>query len=153
MRVIKSVLSGLLISSSLCASIHLTNPFEDFFAKTRDSFFHGGPRIDISETKTSIVLALEVPGYEKDDIIISVAPDGRSVKVEGERRQTVEEQNDDLIYHKREISKQHFAITQSLACPVTEEGAVATIKNGILTIMLPKVEKNATCRLIPIHQE
>jgi HSP20 family protein len=106
------------------------------------------PCMDVSETKDSLIAKLEVPGMDPRDIQISLQENLLTIK--GEKRQDQEEQ--DEHYHRVERTYGMFA--RSVRLPVTVDGSkvVATFKNGLLTITLPKTptSKGTT---IPIKAE
>ncbi len=106
------------------------------------------PCMDVSETKDSLIAKLEVPGMDPRDIQISLQENLLTVK--GEKWQDQKEQ--DEHYHRVERTYGRFA--RSVRLPVTVDGSkvVATFKNGLLAITLPKTptSKGTT---IPIKAE
>jgi len=106
------------------------------------------PSMDISETKDSLIAKLEVPAMDPKDIQISLQENLLTIK--GEKRQEQEEKEEH--YHRVERTYGMFA--RSVRLPVTVDGSkvVATFKNGLLTITLPKTptSKGTT---IPIKSE
>jgi HSP20 family protein len=106
------------------------------------------PSMDVSETKDSLIAKLEVPGMDPRDIQISLQENLLTIK--GEKRQDQEEKEEH--YHRVERTYGMFA--RSVRLPVTVDGSkvVATFKNGLLTVTLPKTpaSKGTT---IPIKAE
>ena len=106
------------------------------------------PSMDVSETKDSLIVKLEVPAMDPKDIQISLQENLLTIK--GEKRQEQEEKEEH--YHRVERTYGMFA--RSVRLPVTVDGSkvVATFKNGLLTITLPKTptSKGTT---IPIKAE
>ena len=106
------------------------------------------PYMDVSETKDSLMAKLEVPGMDPRDIQISLQENLLTIK--GEKWQDQKEQ--DEHYHRVERTYGRFA--RSVRLPVTVDGSkvVATFKNGLLAITLPKTptSKGTT---IPIKAE
>lgn len=107
-----------------------------------------GPSMDVLETKDSLVAKVEVPGMDPKDIQISLQENLLTIK--GEKRQEHEEKEEH--YHRVERTYGMFA--RSVRLPVTVDGSkvVATFKNGLLTVTLPKTptSKGTT---IPIKAE
>jgi HSP20 family protein len=91
------------------------------------------PLADIHETENELVFTFEVPGFEKDQLNITVH-EGRLV-LSGER--AVEEPKD-LKYHHVERWRGSFYRTFLLPTSVNSEAIQAQLKNGILTVTLPK---------------
>ena len=102
------------------------------------------PSVDISESDSDLVFTLDVPGLEKDEISISV--DNGVLTVTGER--TLEE----LENHDRHrVERWYGKIQRSFRMPQTvdAEKITATLKNGVLTLVVPKKEE-AKPREIPV---
>jgi HSP20 family protein len=122
------------------------NPFEEldslFDRLTRGledagmSAVDGEPPLDVSETADDVVVAADLPGYDREDVSVTVA--NRRLTVEAERATTTE--SGDAHYHRRERSQRRVRRTVSLPADVEEEAASATYENGVLTVTLPKVE-------------
>ncbi|HYB70881.1 MAG TPA: Hsp20/alpha crystallin family protein [Candidatus Bathyarchaeia archaeon] len=92
------------------------------------------PSMDVSETKDSLIVKVEVPGMDPKDIQISLQENLLTVK--GEKQQEQEEKEEH--YHRVERTYGMFARTVRL--PVTVDGSkvTASFKNGLLTVTLPK---------------
>ena len=106
------------------------------------------PSMDISETKDSLVVKVEVPGMDQKDIRVSLQEN--LLTITGEKKQEKEEK--DERYHRMERS--YGAFTRGVRLPVGVDGGKvsAAFKNGLLTVTLPKTPaaKGAT---IPIKGE
>ena len=106
------------------------------------------PSLDLSETKDALVVKVEVPGMDPKDIKISLQENLLTVK--GEKRQEKEEK--DERYHR--VERSYGAFTRTVRLPVAVDGSkvVASFKNGLLTVTLPKTpaSKGTT---IPIKAE
>ncbi len=97
------------------------------------------PPVDINETDESVIVTLELPGVEKEDIEITSVDDDLSVLA----RRTAEPERDESV-QRREQSYDLFKRTVKLPSGVKSEQAKAAFNNGLLTIILPK--ENATIR-------
>jgi HSP20 family protein len=104
--------------------------------------------MDISETKDSLVVRAEVPGMDQKDIRISLQEN--LLTITGEKRREKEETEE--RYYRVERSYGDF--TRGVRLPVGVDGSkvVATFKNGLLTVTLPKTPA-ATGTTIPIKGE
>ena len=94
------------------------------------------PRVDVIERDNEIVVNAELPGVEKKDLDVSLA--GDSVVIKGHARH--EEKEEKAGYHRSEISRGEFARTISLPAAVDGDKAKASFKDGMLELVLPKVE-------------
>ena len=106
------------------------------------------PSMDISETKDSLVAKVEVPGMEQKDIQISLQENLLTIK--GEKRQEKEEKEE----HYHRIERSYGAFTRSLRLPVAVDASkvTAAVKNGVLTVTLPKTPA-AKGTTIPVKAE
>jgi HSP20 family protein len=97
---------------------------------------HWAPIIDIEEDKDSILVKVEVPGINKDDIKVTVRDNILSIS--GERKQ--EKEMKEKTFHRIERSYGKFSRTITLPTAVDAGKIKATYKDGILNVSLPKPE-------------
>lgn len=97
------------------------------------------PPVDIYETHGSIVLKAEVPGIEISGIHIDV--DGNVLTLKGERRpsRNLSEEN----FHRMERFYGPFVRVFNLPNIVDKSGIKASLKDGVLKIIVPKLAENA----------
>ena len=114
-----------------------------------DSFFEGRPSrrtreegewlpsIDVSETKSDLVVKAELPGMEAKDIEISLNEGLLTIK--GDKKQEREEKEEG--YHL--IERSYGSFTRSIRLPkdVQSDKINASYKNGVLKVILPKSEE------------
>jgi HSP20 family protein len=93
------------------------------------------PKLDLSETNDAYVAKLEVPGVEPKEINVSVR-DGLLVMT-GEKTREEEEKNEK--FYRTERACGAFTRTIPLPGPVDTEKTTAAFKDGVLTVMLPKM--------------
>ena len=103
------------------------------------------PPTDVLENKDDIVVRLDVPGVNPDEIDLSIS--GDILQIKGERKQ--EKERDDENYHAIERGFGSFDRRINLPAPVDVESIKASCKNGVLTIRLPKlgVEKTGAVKV------
>jgi len=94
------------------------------------------PAVDISETADSYKVFCDLPGMDMEDIEISVSSNVLTLK--GEKKAAQKEQSDRLYRGGTSVGK--FQRTLQLPLAVDAEKASAVLKNGLLTIQLPKRE-------------
>ena len=102
------------------------------------------PTVDVSETPTEITFSVELPGFEKEEIEISLEENVLSIS--GERKFEKEENRD---FHR--VERWYGSFFRSFKLPATVDSSKidAGLKDGLLTIHLPKVEE-AKPRQIPV---
>ncbi len=126
------------------------NFFDDFFYPSRDvrpdKEWNWDPRVDIYEDEGSIVLKAELPGVEKDKIVVDVKD--RVLTLKGERMSDSEVKEDS--YYRRERTCGSFERRFNLPDNVDPEKITADYKDGVLKVGIPKPEENKP-RQISIH--
>lgn len=95
------------------------------------------PSVEMYDRKTEIVVKVELPGVNKEDIDLSITKDTLAIKGEVKREEEVKEED----YYANERTYGSFARTISLPVEVDSEKAKATFKNGILELVIPKREE------------
>jgi HSP20 family protein len=95
------------------------------------------PPLDVFETGDKLVVKVELPGIEPDDVEVSVEDSTLTVSGSREFHQETEEQN----YHR--IERRYGAFSRSLRLPQTAdaENVDARFDKGVLTIDIPKREE------------
>lgn len=115
----------------------LWDPDEWFsFWPVKGSIF---PKVDISETEDAIKVVANVPGVDPDKIEIEVDNDILTISGKVEK----EEEEKDEKFYRFERGYGEFRRQFSLPAKVDSEKVTAKAKNGVLTIILPKVEKES----------
>ncbi|MFC1808757.1 Hsp20/alpha crystallin family protein [Candidatus Omnitrophota bacterium] len=111
--------------------------YRDNFSSIRphSSFFE--PDIDIQEHDNKYVIAVDVPGLEKENIRVTVKDN--YLTIEGERKLETQEQSEDERFFRMERSFGSFQRTIPLPGQVDETALTAEYKKGVLTITLPKL--------------
>ena len=94
------------------------------------------PTFDVSETEKELIVTAEVPGMDKKNININIS-DGL-LTIKGEKKQEKEEKDEN--YHCVERRYGTFSRTMRLPSEVETDKVVATYKDGVLKITLPKSE-------------
>lgn len=100
------------------------------------------PRMDIDETDTDIIVTMELPGVDENDIAIDLIGDMLTVK--GEKK----EEKDSNEEGRHVVERSYGSFTRSVRLPysVDEDAVDATVDKGVLTL---KVRKPAEVRSTP----
>ena len=89
---------------------------------------------ELEETAKEMVVRVEVPGMDKGDCRISI--EGNLLHISGEKQMARESR--DSIYHVMERAYGAFERVIPLPRNVNIEEAQASVRNGVLTVRLPK---------------
>ncbi len=111
--------------------------FKEYFMRPEKIDEEWFPMLDMKEDAESIVVNIEVPGVKKDDIKVTLR--GNQLIVTGERK--FEKEKKDETYHRIERSYGKFQRVITIPVEVDQSKIKATYENGILSITLPKTEK------------
>ena len=138
---------------------HGNNLFDDFF---NEDFFspaarhaNGGAAImhtDIRETENGYIIDMELPGFRKEDVEVELKEGYLTVRAEHKTEK--EEEAKEGHYIRKERYYGNFARNFYVGETVTEEDIKAAFKDGILTLNVPKKEKEEKTeekKLIPIE--
>jgi len=103
------------------------------------SSLHAGvfPSINLSEDPDTYYVRAELPGISAEDLDIQT--DGNNLSISGERK--IEAEKDGVRYHRKEREAGKFSRAISLPGDINPEGVSASLKEGLLKIIVPKAEK------------
>lgn len=122
--------------------------FDDFFSRrwlrpwrweTRfpETLSLSMPKVDVVDRPNEVVVRAEVPGVDKKDVQVSVS--GNMLTIRGESKKEVKEEKGD--YYRAELTRGSFSRTLALPAEVDDSKTKASMKDGMLELTLPKVEK------------
>lgn len=109
----------------------LFDPFRKVGARLADWL---SPASDASSDAKAYRINMELPGVEDGDIHLSVA--NGTVTVSGEKKTTREEKGDTWYFSERQFGS--FSRTFRLPADADEKGVTAAMKDGVLTITIPR---------------
>lgn len=99
--------------------------------------------IDVYQTENDIVIKSTIAGVKPEDLDVSINNDMVSIKGERKNEEVVEHGN----YYYQECYWGSFSRSVLLPVDVIPEKADAALKNGILTIRLPKADTTKTKKI------
>ncbi|MCX6763299.1 MAG: Hsp20/alpha crystallin family protein [Candidatus Moranbacteria bacterium] len=99
--------------------------------------------IDVYQTDTEIVIKSTIAGVKPEDLDVSISNDMLTIR--GERKK--EEQTPEENYYYQECYWGMFSRSVILPVDVLVDKIEASMKNGILTIRLPKSDTNKTKKI------
>lgn len=108
-----------------------------------------GAMIDVREHDRDVVIVADLPGVERQKISVRLL-DPRTLRIAARRDEVLEAE--EAGYHMRERRFGAISRTVTLPTDVTEEGAQATYKNGVLEVRLRKIAEHGG-KTIPVSEE
>ncbi|MDD1720181.1 MAG: Hsp20/alpha crystallin family protein [Methanoregulaceae archaeon] len=101
-------------------------------------------RVDVREHGDEVLVVADLPGVEKDDVQLGLV-NPRTLEIRCERKTGNDEKDEGYFVRER----QYGSMTRTVALPddVTEEGASASFKNGVLEVRLKKVSIDRGTRI------
>ena len=103
--------------------------------------------VDLVDEDDRFVVTIDVPGFERDEIDLRVAEG--TLWIECERSSAEEEEGE--TYLRRERRRASMRRSVRLPAPVEPDEVTAKLKNGILTVTVPKAEPASESRRIEIE--
>ena len=113
-----------------------TSPAQDDFFQDTD--IPGQLALDVYQTKDEVVVVGPVPGVSKDNIEISLVENTLTIRGSRAQSETIEEEN----YFAQELHWGEFSRQIVLPEAVKEEGAEAELRDGMLTVRMPKAKQD-----------
>ncbi len=92
------------------------------------------PPCEIVEGEKAYLIALDIPGFRKEDIQLEVKD--RQLLVSGERHEQARNENDRVLRQERRFGR--FQRVFTLPANIAEDGVEASFTDGVLRVTLPK---------------
>ncbi|MFA6045090.1 MAG: Hsp20/alpha crystallin family protein [Phycisphaerales bacterium] len=120
-------------------------------AAVLDRFFHdpffadsavarveeGSLPLDVSEDERSVIVRASLPGFKREDVEIEVHEGVLTIKAQHRE----ERENKGERFYRKERRESSMSRRVALPSTVVENGAEASLADGVLTLRLPKVQK------------
>jgi len=99
--------------------------------------------VDVYETKEKLIVKARTAGVNKNDLDVNISDNTLSI------RGTLSAGNDDNVvnYFVQECYWGEFSRSIALPIPVKEEGIMAELKDGVLTISFTKVKQDTVKKI------
>jgi HSP20 family protein len=122
--------------------------FEDFQRPLARRYGWGAeteawPTVDLREFEGEYVLTADVPGLKREELEIDVASD--YVTLKGHHEEAREDKEGDVVCCER--GSRLFERTLRVPSEIRTEGVTASLKDGVLTLRLPKAQVTMTRRI------
>ena len=124
-----------------------TDPwFRPFLAGSEGVSSSSSPLVDIAEADAAYLIKAELPGVKLEDVKIEI--EAGVLTLSAQKRPELEGERQE--YHRLERS--YGTLTRAFALPqgIQTDQVQATMKDGVLSILLPKAEQ-ARARRIPVQ--
>ncbi len=95
----------------------------------------GFPAMNIWQDGEKLYVEAEVPGLTMEDVELTV--EGDELTLKGQRRRS---EDKEIAYHRQERGVGTFSRTLTLPVDIDADRVEATLKDGVLTVVLPKAE-------------
>jgi len=127
----------------ILVSTEISNQEEMERAETEESIAEvfeeseGELAVDVYQTPSAFVIESTIAGVNPEDIDISLTPESITVKGKREKEEKIKAEN----YIHQECYWGRFSRTIILPQEIDPDKTQATVKNGVLKITLPKINK------------
>lgn len=98
------------------------------------------PAADAAVAEDAYRITLELPGVSEADI--AVTAEGGSLVIKGEKKSEREEKTDSYYFSERQYGS--FSRSFRLPADADEEAVAAVLKDGVLTITIPRKAESAS---------
>lgn len=117
----------------------LNDMFDDYYFRNCNCASNANmvPAVNIKDEKNNYCIDLMAPGMEKEDFHISLENNVLTISSE----QTAKKEEAESNYTRKEYESMSFSRSFTLPKNVNMENIKAEYKNGILEVVLPKMEE------------
>ena len=109
----------------------------------------GDVAVDLLDDGDAFVVTIDVPGFDRDDVDLRVSD--QTLWVEGDRSEATSEEEESYLRRER----RHESMRRSIRLPepVKPGEVTAKLRNGILTVTIPKAEPREGSTKVEIEGE
>ncbi len=100
-------------------------------------------KVDVSDHGEELVVVADLPGFDREEIDITVEGDRLTIAASHDTT----EEDEETSYVHRERARRAVRRSVSLPVEIDEDGASATYTNGVLTVTLPTVTESSGYRI------
>ncbi|MGB5824383.1 MAG: Hsp20/alpha crystallin family protein [Proteocatella sp.] len=124
------------------------NMLDDFFDEqwlSRRNLFKDNFKMDVQENEKNYIVEAELPGFKKEEIDINMN-EGR-LQISVEREELIEENKRNYIHKERRCNSLKRSV---YLVDAQDEGITAKLEEGVLSVTIPKKEKEERTKKIEI---
>lgn len=113
--------------------------FDEFFGvpSVEGKYYSFSPSLDIYEDEKSITIKVDVPGMSQKDISVEIQDNVLTIKGERKEEEEMKQKNAHIIERRYGKFIRRIALPENVEADKTK----AKIKDGVLTITIPKKEE------------
>lgn len=104
----------------------------------------GELRVDVAEQESEVIVVADLPGVEKENVEISLV-NPRTLEIRCERKHEKEQEGEG--YYMRERRSGTISRVIPLPCEVSDDGASATFRNGVLEVHFKKIKNERSAKI------
>src|SRR4051794_6299325 len=108
------------------------------FRRFESAFSGDVPTAEVAEKDNEFVVTVELPGIDQKNVDVNIT--GNLLTIKGEKREEKEEERKEKHYHLSERRYGSFSRSFTLPETVAQDKITAAMKDGVLTLTLPKTE-------------
>ncbi|KAK0188005.1 HSP20-like chaperone [Armillaria mellea] len=127
------------------------------------------PAVDVTEQENKYIVEADLPGVAKENVEVRIGEGGRSLTIEGKvaskgpepevqasegeqaaSSEVTDTRNSQISAERQFWSNSSFTRTVWLPRPVDSSGVSAQLKDGVLTVTIPKAEDKASV-VVPVQ--
>jgi HSP20 family protein len=130
----------------------MNRSFEEFLLgipQNPTSTSHWVPAVDIYETPNAMILRVELPGVKHDDVEIQMYHGALALKGKRDFPREGEHENYHRIERAYGTFERHFKLPES----IDPQKITATFKDGVLTLIMRKVEEKAPQKITIFYDQ
>jgi len=101
------------------------------------------PLTDVAEEDNKVIVTTDLPGIDRENVELSLKDNFLVISAQKGKEEDTEKEG----YLRKERSFMRYYREIPLPESVTEEGATAQLKNGVLTVTLPKTKSVTESRI------
>lgn len=118
----------------------LSDVFDNFYSPLSNAgdapaFF--SPKVDIKDMDDHYEIIADLPGVDKDDLSVTV--ENNVLTIEANTEQSTEQKDGQMLRRERRIGS--YLRTFNLGQDIKDSDINAALKNGVLTLEVPKSEE------------
>lgn len=100
----------------------------------------GSMAVDLVERDEEFVATVDMPGFEREDVEVRVTD--HTLRIEGDHREVLDEETEEKAGRYIRHERRHDSVDRSIRLPddIDTDNVTAKMKNGVLTVTLPKLE-------------
>ena len=106
------------------------------------------PAVNVKDNEDKFVVELAAPGLKKENIQINL--ENKLLTISAEEKSEKTEKDDNSDYTRKEFNYSSFSRSFTLPEIVESDNISASYQDGVLSITIPKAEKQKSSRLIEI---